>query len=151
MSDVHVECKPDETLVRKLGVSRKSVTHHQGKSRVFTSLNKKKNQLAIVDEDPESNKTTYERSLRLIEESGGIKHYQDKSNNKIFVLSGKLEDWIISLCNQQKISLDKFGFPTKPNDLHDVINQRLTKFEELLDELIKLKNPELLELKKWLN
>ena len=66
MSDVHVECKPDETLVRKLGVSRKSVTHHQGKSKVFALLKKNKDQLAMVDEDPMSTKTTYERSFQLI-------------------------------------------------------------------------------------
>jgi hypothetical protein len=151
MSDVHVECKPDETLVRKLGVSRKSVTHHQGKSRVFASLKKNKEKLAMVDEDPMSPKTTYERSLKLTEQFGGLKYYQDGSGNRVIVLSGKLEDWIISICSKQKLDLNIFGLPKRPNDLHDIINQKLPKFQELLDELIKLKNPELLKLQEWLN
>jgi len=38
-----------------------------------------------------------------------------------------------------------------PDDLHDVINQKLSKFEELIDELIAKNNPAILKLKAWLN
>ena len=30
MKNIHVECLPDEYLVKKLGFTRKSITHHQG-------------------------------------------------------------------------------------------------------------------------
>ncbi|MCK5136501.1 MAG: ATP-binding protein [Bacteroidales bacterium] len=52
MKVVHVECRPDEVLVTKLGFNRKMIKHHQGKSRVFHSLKLTKDQLAMVDEDP---------------------------------------------------------------------------------------------------
>ena len=122
MKIVHVECKPDELLVSKLGVQKKQITHHQGKTRVFHALGRGKQQLAMVDEDPGSVKTSYEKALKFIEESEGIKYFTDHSDNKIFILKGKLEDWIVLVCKQHRISLSKFGLPEKPNDLHDIIN-----------------------------
>lgn len=150
MKDIHVECKPDEKLVLKLGFTRKTVTHHPGKSRVFNKLSKSTNQLAMVDEDPGSAKTTYEKNLRLVDESEGIKFYSDNSNNKIFILKGKLEDWIVDTCKKHDIMISKFGLPEDPNDMHDVINQRLIKFGALIDHLIKENNPPIIKLKSWL-
>ena len=59
MKKVHVECRPDELLISKLGYTRKMIVHHQGKSRVFHTLSKNKDLLAMVDEDPGSAKTRY--------------------------------------------------------------------------------------------
>ncbi len=61
MKPIHVECLPDEALVKKLGFTRKMVTHHAGKSRVFTNLKSVVNHLAMVDEDPGSPKSSYEK------------------------------------------------------------------------------------------
>jgi hypothetical protein len=151
MKQVHVECKPDELLVSKLGLTREFISHHQGKSRIFSILRKNKGLLAIVDEDPGSAKTRYEASLKLIEEFEGIKFYADPSGNIVLELKGKLEDWIIMACRKQKINIPDYGLPEKPNDLHDVINFRLPNFSRLIDDLIKEKNPAVLKLKAWLN
>jgi hypothetical protein len=151
MKHVHVECKPDELLVSKLGFQRKLVTHHRGRSRIFHALGKVKNQLAMADEDPGSGNSSYEKALKFVEEFEGIKYFTDKSGNKIFILKGKLEDWIITVCNQYKIKLSAFGLPEKTDDLHDVINYRLVNFGKLLDELIKIKNPAIIKLKAWFN
>ena len=150
MKLVHVECKPDELLVSKLGFKRKLITHHQGKSRIFHSLGKTKNQLAIVDEDPGSIKTKYESSLQFITESEGIIAYRDNSGNKVLVLKGKLEDWIIAVCKKYRIKILDFGLPDRPNDLHDVVNQRLDNFGRLLDELLKNNIQSLITLKEFL-
>ena len=136
MKQVHVECKPDEILVSKLGYGRGSITHHQGKSRVFHRLRKKENQLAVVDEDPGSSKTSYEKSLKFVVESYGVKYFEDGADNKVFILKGKLEDWIIHICKQYKIDISKYNLPDKPNALHEVMNQRLQNFERLLDDMI---------------
>jgi len=151
MKQVHVECKPDQELVSKLGITRKFLTHHQGKSKIYTKLSKESGLLAVVDEDPGSTKTRYEASLKLIEEFEGIKFYTDPAGNIVLELKGKLEDWIIMACKKQKISILKYGLPEKPNDLHDVINYRLENFSRLIDDLIKEKNPAILKLKAWLN
>lgn len=150
MKQVHVECKPDELLVSKLGFQRKLVTHHQGKSRIFQALGKVRHQLALVDEDPGSIKSNYEKALILIEEAEGIKCFTDSSRNKICVLKGKLEDWIIAISKQYKVNLSEFGLPDKSDVLHDCINQRLFNLEKLLNALLEKNNPALLKLKTWL-
>lgn len=150
MKQVHVECLPDEALVKKLGFTRKSVTHHTGKSRVFHKLKSSANQLGMVDEDPGSAKTPYETNLVFVEEAQGIKLYSDNSGNKIIVLKGKLEDWIISQCRISGINMQQFGLPTRPNDLHDVINQRIPKFETLIEQLIAIENGGIIQLRNWL-
>jgi hypothetical protein len=151
MKQVHVECLPDEALIKKLGFARKSVKHHAGKSRVFNTLKSVSNQLALVDEDPGSAKSDYEKKLKLLDEIQGIKLCSDNSGNKILILKGKLEDWIVSLCLKADIKLKDFSLPEKPNDLHDVINQRISKFEELIDYLLENNNMEITQLKRWLN
>ncbi|NMC58726.1 MAG: hypothetical protein GYA51_04965 [Candidatus Methanofastidiosa archaeon] len=136
MKNIHIECLPDEHLVKKIGFTRKDITHHQGKSKALYVLSKSINQFALVDEDPGSPKTSYEKTLSFIDESEGIKLYSDKSGNKILYLTGKLEDWIIATCKKEKLSVSKFGLPGTPDQLHDTINQKLPNFEKLLSELI---------------
>ncbi len=148
--EIHVECKPDELLVSKFGFTRKSVTHHTGKSRVFSKMKLAQNTLALVDEDPGTAKTTYEKGLILIEERHGIKKYEDKNGNRILVLGGKLENWIVAVCNQAKVNLRDYGLPVKPDDLHEVINQRLRQFGELVIYLLQVNNPAIVTLKSWL-
>ena len=148
---VHVECLPDETLVKKLGITRKMVVHHAGKSRVFTKLKTTSSQIAMVDEDPGSIKTNYEHQLTLIQESYGIKLYNDNRNNKILILTVKLEDWIITACKTGQVDITRFGLPSRPNDLHEIINQRLASFEKLIDHLKESQNHYINHLKNLLN
>ena len=150
MKQVHVECSPDELLVSKLGFQRKMITHHQGRSRIFSELGKVTHQLALVDEDLGSGRSNHEKTLKFLEEYEGIKYFTDQSENKICMLQGKLEDWIISVCKKHHTKPSDFGLPEKADDLHDVINDRLTNFGKLIDELIKKKNPAILKLKAWL-
>jgi hypothetical protein len=147
MKTVHVECIPDEFLVTKLGVEKKAVVHHSGKSRVFHKLKSEKNQLALVDEDPGSPQSGYEKKLKFIEETNGIKCYADGSGNKLYVLKGKLEDWIVQACRQNKIKLSSCNLPENPDDLHDVITHRLKNFDRLISKLLTSKNPAILKLK----
>ncbi len=149
---IHVECLPDETLIKKLGFSKKQVKHHQGKSRVFADIRNKSGQIALVDEDPGSAPHPYEKELVLEKEANGIKYFIDKKReNKIFVLKGKLEDWIIAACAKSKTNTLSYGLPQKPNDLHDVINNRIPAFEKLLDALLENKNLPISQLSQWLN
>jgi len=151
MKQVHVECLPDERFVSKLGFTKKQITHHSGRSRIFKTLSKTENQFAIIDEDPGSGRSSYEAKLILKEEFNGIKYYTDKSGNKIFILKDKLEDWIINACKRTNIKISDFNLPVNPADLHSVINNKLDNFDKLIDELFKKKNPAILKLKKWLN
>ena len=95
----------------------------------------------LVDEDPGSTKSSYEKSLKFVDEKYGIIYFSDRNDNKVFILSGKLENWIIDICNNAKIKPPDFGLPMKSDDLHDVIDQRIAQFSKLTDELIRQKNP----------
>lgn len=150
MKQVHVECKPDELLVSKLGFTKKYITHHQGKAKVFDRLKKSESGLAVVDEDPGTFKSGYEKSLNLLEERLELKLFSDTNNNKICILSGELEEWIIDVCNKAKINLTEFGLPENHRDFKRVILSRLNNFDKLLSELIQRKNPAIMQLKKWL-
>lgn len=147
---VHVECLPDETMVLQLGGTRKKVTHHTSKSRVFHQLKKASNHIALVDEDPGSPKTSYEKDLKLIEEKSGVKVLKDNANNRVCMLKGKLEDWLIWVCKNAGIDIETYNLPSRPNELHRVINERLTSLKKLLQHLIDQKNTDILYLKSQL-
>ena len=151
MKEIHVECKPDEVLVKKLGYTAKAITHHYGKAKVFDKLKKSTNLIAMVDEDPGSAKSTYEKELIFVEEVHGVKVYKDTSDNKIVVLKVKLEDWIINACKQSNIDISKFNLPVKANDLHSIINSKLSNFDKLINKLLSKNNPSILRLKESLN
>jgi hypothetical protein len=149
--DLHVECLPDEALLKKLGFTRKQITHHGGKSRVFAELSKKNDQFAMVDEDPGKASPPYHRKLILKKEKYGISYFRDaKRNNTVLILKEKLEDWILDISKKDKIDVADFGLPARPNDLHDIINYKLSAFEKLLDKLKQNKNKPLQQLKQWL-
>jgi len=151
MKAIHVECLPDEALVKKLGFARKMVTHHFGKSRVFNKLKSVTNHLAMVDEDPGSSKSDYEKGLIKENEFNGLTLFKDKSGNKILQLRIKLEDWIIEQCKISGIKVTDLGLPVNSSELHDVINQRIDSFEKLIDRLLEKNNPGIERLRKWLN
>ena len=150
MKQVYVECWPDGRLVSRLGFTKKFITHSKGKAKVLDRISKTSNSLALVDEDPGKPKHPYESKMVLKEEKSGIKLYEDHNNNRILVLSIKLEDWIISVCKSQKVDLQEFGLPSDPKHLKDIINQNLDKFGGLIDELLEQNNPAILQLKSWL-
>jgi hypothetical protein len=148
---IHIECLPDETLLKKLGYSKKQVEHHQGKSRVLSKIKSLRDQVGLIDEDPMSSQHPYEKSLIVEDSSHGITFRKDPNkNNKILVLQVKLEDWIISACRRSEIDIEEFGLPRTPNELHSVLNNRIPAFARLLDALLAANNPNLLTLRAWL-
>ena len=72
-------------------------------------------------------------------------------DNKIVVLKVKLEDWIINACKQSNIDISKFNLPIKANDLHSIINSKLSNFDKLISKLLSKNNPSILKLKESLN
>ena len=152
MKKIHVECNADELLVKKLGFTRKMITHHSGKSKLFNNIRLFNNELALVDEDPGSPKTSYEKKLKYISESYGVKQYTDHAHNHILVLGGKLEDWLVSTCKDNKIDLQRFNLPSEPNRLHEITSSNhLNNYERLLDHLLVSDIPAINTLKELLN
>ncbi len=155
MERIYVECKPDKALVKKLGFTQKEIYDAGDKSRVYYRLQKGRNLIAIVDEDPNPTTTIsmypYEKRLERVSEQYGMVLFCDISrNNKIIVLKGMLENWLIQVCKSEKIDITKFGLSNKCSQLHDEINRRLPAYEKLLDHLLENENKALLKLKEWL-
>ncbi len=151
MVKVHVECLPDETLIRSLGISKRMVEHHAGKARVFHRLKTTDGNIGMVDEDPNSVKHPDENKLILKDERFGIKRYKDQRGNSILILKVKLEDWIIAVCKVAKIDIGKFGLSSNPSELHGMLNSRLPAFKRLINHLVKQGNEHIIQLKNWLS
>jgi hypothetical protein len=150
MKKVHIECDPDELLVKKLGVGRAQIYHRNGKGTALKQLDKDSGNIAMVDEDDGCNKSSYEKNLIFIEEKNGVKVFSDNKENKVLVLKVKLEDWVIAAGKQSKINLEAYNLPQKSHELHSVILNRLKNYERFLDDLLERKNPALLYLKEQL-
>ncbi len=149
--EIHIECAPDEALLRKIGFTKKQIKHHAGKSRIFGTIEKLNNQIALVDDDPGQVKHRYEDKLILQKKEDGVSYFLDSHlNNKVIVLKVKLEDWIITSCKKRNINLETFGLPDKPNRLHSVINNRLPAFNKLLNDLKQIERSPLTTLEKYI-
>src|SRR5215475_8424939 len=106
-----VECKPDETLAFALGIPRKQVEHALGRARVFAQLARRSNELGMVDEDPGSAVPSYMKSLTEQNWEHGIRLLIDKArNNRVIILSPRLEEWLVQTTKSTGLKLTDFGF-----------------------------------------
>jgi hypothetical protein len=151
MKKWHVECTPDETLLKMLGVNGKQIEHHSGKDRVCHRLSENNSLIGLVDEDPYSAQNTYFKNCHQISFSHHVRELQDKKRgNKLIVLCPKLEDWILYACSQNSIKPATFGLSKTGNDLHKEINYKLSNFERLIQALTGNGSAELKHLKDLL-
>lgn len=67
------------------------------------------------------------RGLRLLSDTA--------RGNHIVVLCPKLEDWIVRAAREADTDLANYNLPTDPKVLHGVINQRLSNFQRLVEDL----------------
>ncbi|MCS6962894.1 AAA family ATPase [Thermoflexus sp.] len=51
LKPVLIECKPDEVLIRALGVPRRRIFHHSGKGNIGNHLRRLKNTIASQTDD----------------------------------------------------------------------------------------------------
>ena len=154
MKEVHLECLPDETLVKILGIPKKLVKHHNDKGRVCKSLKKNINIIGIVDEDPGAPQPSYISELILVEPDSkhGLRVLTDlKRNNFLIIVCPRLEDWIINVTNRQQVKLQQFSLPNKSTELHRIINTRLESFKKLIEHLHEVNCESILHLKRLLN
>ena len=149
--DIVLECKPDQTLAEVLGYTRKDITHQNSRGHVINYLKKRGQGIGIVDEDPRSAKPTffYEFKRETAEHLGVESHYHPKEKIRLIILKPQLEEWVIMAARRSEIRLsDFFRDCHTANDLHDVINPRLLRFEQMLRHMREQQNDALAYLKK---
>ncbi|MCC6723509.1 MAG: hypothetical protein IT258_03295 [Saprospiraceae bacterium] len=146
-----VECKPDELLVRVLGVTRKQLRHENDKPRVCGRLSKLEKCTGLVDEDPHTEQDTYIKALKFQEEKHAVKIFKDgKRKNKVIMLCPRLEEWLIFTTQSAGLKMADFGLSDKGNELHREINGRLQAVQKLIEKLIEIKSDGILYLKNHL-
>ena len=146
--NLFVECKPDEALAHALGVPCKNIEHALGRGRVCTQLSRRTNVIGMVDEDPGSALPSY---LKLFVEHSwehGVRVLLDaKRNNRMIVLSPRLEEWLVQTTKGAGLKMTECGFESDNGlQLHAEINHRLESLQKLIDKLLAAKSPRLLRL-----
>lgn len=138
-----VECDPDVILVSALtSTSKRRIDHAGGKSQVLRRLILKvRDSVGLIDEDPDSvQPQKYLRKFRETEhsESNGLKMLlHSRRNNRLVVLCPRLEEWIIRAARDARIPLSRYNLPRHPEHLHEVINLRQNRFQELVEDLME--------------
>ena len=148
---VRVECKPDERLIRLLGVPRSHIRHEGSKGDLCNRLRRERGNIAVIDEDPASAQPSYLGEARIIEENHGVRVLEDpQRGHRILVLCPRLEGWILEVARRNSIRPEDYGLPPDEEKLHEEINLRLQRFEDLIQGLLKRKCPELDYLRGWI-
>lgn len=101
------------------------------------------NAVGMIDEDP--------RSIQLndIQRFTEINHLErdqirirqhNQRNNRLIVLCPRLEEWIIEASREASLDLNSYNLPTNPNQLHEIINLRINRFRQLVQDLVQRSN-----------
>jgi len=138
-----VECKPDYSLATLM--SSKKVEHAGNKSGVLRKLVRGsgvpnfENSMGMIDEDPQSSQNPDLRQFTELERLNKARikvlHYR-WLNNSLVVLCPRLEEWIIAAAREAQIYLRDYDLPDDPVALHEVINLRTDRFEDLVKALV---------------
>ena len=147
-----IECKSDETLAFALGVPRRNIEHALGRASVCGQLAKRTGVVGMVDEDPDAIAPLYLRNLEEQNRKNGVRVLLDKErNNRVIILSPRLEEWLVQATKSAGLKLTDFGFESDNGvQLHSEINQRLGSLEKLVKALLEIKSPHLLRLQTLL-
>ena len=127
---IYVECKPDEVLVRALGIPRREIKHWRDKGRLYKHLQDEPGLIGLIDEDPFSAQPAGLGRERPEERPEyGLKVIA--GNSRLIILCPRLEEWILQAAKEAALDPTRFGLPDQGQSLHDVINLRLKNFENL--------------------
>jgi len=135
-----IECNPDETLMQECGIFRRRIEHSYGKSRIGNKLNKNKNYIALIDEDPDGTQPPYfkKTNFSIVKKEFGYTIKSDKNNNHTIVeLEPNLETWILDACKEISVDIRTYNLPNNARSLHNIINININKFRELVKNLLQ--------------
>lgn len=135
---IYVECYADNALISALGIPRQERQHEGNKGNVCNRLKKTSASKGLVDEDPDRVQPSYLEKLHLLSNENEIKVlFDEKSQNYLIVLCPGLEDWILKVVRETGIDIEKYGLPNDANKLHEIINNKLPNFLNLLEDMKK--------------
>ena len=117
-----VECYPDETLLRLLGVSRKQVRHERCKGEVVKRILKFDCATGLIDEDPSSAQPRDLDNYKQVQaaEELHLLTRRDDKNKRLIIVCPRLEDWLIQRAKASGIRPEDYGLPSDPDKLHSI-------------------------------
>jgi len=156
---VFVECNPDKYVIERISytLSKNLIRHGGGKGNVIGLVNKTANSIGVIDQDPDGDQLQYKdinEKYSLIETVGRSSLLMRNNDNtrKLIQISPDIEGWFIYKAEQNRISLSKYGLPNDRKKMHDIRNlQRKIKFQQFIDELLKIDDSEISAIRKWIN
>lgn len=135
---IYLECYSDEALVKALGIHKKEIYHSGNKGNVCKKLEKSRNSKGLVDEDPDRTQPSYIGKLKTKSNEYDIKLlYDENAQNCLIVLCPTLEDWILKAANDAKVNVEDYSLPDDAYELHKIINIKLEKFIQLIEDIKK--------------
>ena len=135
-----VECYPDETLLRALGVSKKQLRHERCKGEVVKRVLRFGCATGLIDEDPASAQPRDLDNYKQMHAGQGLRLLarRDDKNKRLIIICPRLEDWLIDRAKSSGIRPEDYGLPSDPDRLHAIPRyERKEGFNRFLAELIK--------------
>ncbi len=136
---VIVECYPDASLLRALGVSKRQLCHERGKGEVVKRVLKFDCATGLVDEDPLSAQPRELNNYNQVQAAEGLSLLarRNDSNKRIIIVSPRLEDWLIQRAKSSGIKPEDYGLPGDPDRLHSIPRyEQKDGFRRFLADLI---------------
>ncbi|MFQ5891233.1 MAG: hypothetical protein ACE5HW_00375 [Candidatus Methanofastidiosia archaeon] len=136
---IYVECKPDFTLVNSItDIPKREIIHAGNKSELCKKLEKEKNCMGLVDEDPWSGQPSYIKRMR---KKDGLSRYELKvlhdnsRDNNLVVICPRLEEWILRTAKEAGIDVRRYNLPNNDRKFREIINIKIDNFERLIGDL----------------
>jgi len=149
---VLVECYPDTSLLRALGVSKKQLRHERCKGEVVKRVLKFDSAIGLVDEDPQSAQPRDLNNYKQVQAAEGLRllSRRDDKNKRLIIICPRLENWFIQRAKSLGIRPEDYGLPSDPDRLHSIPRYEQKKnFLRFLTEL-KERDKGMHLLRRWL-
>jgi predicted RNA-binding protein len=158
---IYFECYSDEVFLLSLGVPSKNIQHSFSKGNVCNKLQRDRNSVGLVDEDPNEAQPHFIEDLlksqRIVYKDLNLIFLLDKTaNNKLILIRPNIEAWSIKIAIDLKIDLrsSEYHLSSKESELHELLsfskNQRkLSSFKTFLKDASA--HPSILKVKDFIN
>jgi hypothetical protein len=147
-----VECYPDASLLRALGVSKKQLRHERGKGEVVKRVLKFDSAIGLIDEDPQSAQPRDLNNYKQVQSAEELRllSRRDDKNKRLIIICPRLEDWLIERAKSSGIRPEDYGLPSDPDRLHSIPRyEQKQNFLRFLTEL-KERDKGMHLLRRWL-
>lgn len=155
------ECYADTLLIEALVPSEKGYNHQMGCFRVEAEmkLGKLKDKFAVGIIDNDKKQIKYLRDFEPVDTVEGSlilwKHRDKSKSHFIIQICPALEKWILEVCRQGSIDLNKFGLTESLDDLKKYTKSQsslqIEKLKKLFREIATKENiREVSKLKSWI-